>query len=86
MAKFKYSSKCAYPRKCSALMRKFVQDASNLTYISSAGLPIAISKIINEYNTLGKMDAKIRAYHIGKKIMGMLAVSIFVLLFWFAHK
>ena len=29
--------------------------------ISSAGLPIAISKVINEFNTLGKMDAKVRA-------------------------
>ncbi len=52
--------------------------------ISTAGLPIAISKIINEYNTLGKMDAKIRAYHIGKKIMVFLAIFIFVLLFLFA--
>ena len=32
MAKFSYKSKCAHPRKCSALMRKFIQDASNLTY------------------------------------------------------
>ena len=29
--------------------------------ISSAGLPVAISKIIKEYNTLGMMDAKVRA-------------------------
>lgn len=52
--------------------------------ISSAGLPIAISKIINEYNTLGLMDAKVRAYHIGKKIMTFLAVTIFILLMLFA--
>ncbi len=52
--------------------------------ISSAGLPIAMSKIINEYQTLGMMDAKVRAYHIGKKIMVFLAVAIFVLLFIFA--
>ena len=52
--------------------------------ISSAGLPIAISKIINEYNTLGMMDAKIRAYKIGKKIMVFLAVSIFIILILFA--
>ena len=45
--------------------------------ISSAGLPIAISKIINEYNTLGKMDAKVRAYKIGKRVMVFLATSIF---------
>lgn len=52
--------------------------------ISSAGLPIAISKIINEYNTLGMMDAKVRAYHIGKRIMVFLATIIFILLMVFA--
>lgn len=52
--------------------------------ISSAGLPIAISKIINEYNTLGKMDAKVRAYKIGKRVMVFLATSIFILLLLFA--
>lgn len=52
--------------------------------ISSAGLPIAISKIINEYNTLGMMDAKVRAYRIGKKAMGFLAISIFIVLIIFA--
>lgn len=52
--------------------------------ISSAGLPIAISKIINEYNTLGMMDAKVRAYHIGKNIMTFLAVAIFIILMVFA--
>lgn len=52
--------------------------------ISSAGLPIAISKIINEYNTLNMMDAKLRAYNIGKKIMFYIAVSIFIILIVFA--
>lgn len=52
--------------------------------ISSAGLPIAISKIINEYDTLGMMDAKVRAFRIGKKIMGFLAITIFLVLFIFA--
>lgn len=52
--------------------------------ISSAGLPIAMSKIIGEYNALGMMDAKIRAYHIGKRIMVFLAVAIFLLMFIFA--
>ena len=37
--------------------------------ISTAGLPIAISKIINEYNTLVKIEAKQRAYKIGKQIL-----------------
>lgn len=52
--------------------------------ISSAGLPIAISKIINEYQTLGMMDAKVRAYRIGRKIMVFLAVAIFLVMFIFA--
>lgn len=52
--------------------------------ISSAGLPIAMSKIINEYNTLGMMDAKTRAYRIGKKMMFFIAVSIFMILIIFA--
>ena len=52
--------------------------------ISSAGLPTAISKIINEYNTLGKMDAKMRAYNIGKKIITLVSVAVFIILFVFA--
>lgn len=52
--------------------------------ISSAGLPIAISKIINEYNTLGMLDAKVRAYRLGRSIMMFLAVVIFILLMLFA--
>ena len=52
--------------------------------ISTAGLPIAISKIINEYNTLGMIDAKNRAYKIGKKVMSFLAIAIFVILMIFA--
>ena len=52
--------------------------------ISSAGLPIAISKIIKEYSTLKMNDAKMRAYKIGKRIVTILSVSIFILLFVFA--
>lgn len=52
--------------------------------ISSAGLPIAISKIIKEYNTLNMQDAKMRAYKIGKKIITTLSVTIFLILFIFA--
>lgn len=52
--------------------------------ISSVGLPIAMSKLINEYNTLGKMDAKIRAYRISKKLMGFIAVALFIILIVFA--
>jgi O-antigen/teichoic acid export membrane protein len=52
--------------------------------ISSAGLPIAISKVINEFNTLKYYDAKVRAYHIGKNLITFISVLVFVLLFLFA--
>ncbi len=54
--------------------------------ISSAGLPVAISKIIKEYNTLGKMDAKVRAYKIGRKIVSVFSLVSFFLLFVFAKE
>ena len=53
--------------------------------ISSAGLPSAISKIITEYNTLGDEDTKNRAYALGKKIVGILAISTFLILFLLAE-
>lgn len=49
--------------------------------ISTAGVPSAISKIINEYNTLNKQEAKVRTYNIGKKILGFLAVVAFIIMF-----
>lgn len=52
--------------------------------ISSAGLPIAMSKIINEYNTLGRMDAKERAYKLAKKIMISISIVLFLFLILFA--
>lgn len=52
--------------------------------ISSSGIPIAISKIIKEYNTLEMFDAKMRAYKIGKRIITILSVSVFIILFLFA--
>ena len=53
--------------------------------ISSAGLPIAMSKIIKEYNTLGMMDAKVRAYRLGKKIIGFVSIAAFIVLMVFAE-
>ena len=55
-------------------------------YIYSAGLPTAISKIINEYNTLGQMDAKMRTYSIGKKLITGISIAIFIILFVFAKQ
>ena len=52
--------------------------------ISSAGIPLAISKIISEYQTLGYYDAKERAFKLGKNISILLGLIAFVVLFIFA--
>lgn len=52
--------------------------------ISSAGIPLAISKIISEYQTLGYYDAKQRAFKIGKQIATTLGILCFIILFVFA--
>lgn len=52
--------------------------------ISSAGLPVAMSKIIKEYNTLGMLDAKVRAYKLGKRVVNFVSVAAFICLFLFA--
>ena len=54
--------------------------------ISSAGLPDAISKIISEYNALDMEDAKIRAYSIGKRIISIISIASFLVLFVFAEE
>lgn len=53
--------------------------------ISTAGLPLALSKIIKEYNTLGKKDAKKRAFSIGLKMISMISIVIFLILIIFAR-
>ena len=52
--------------------------------ISMVGLPIAMSKITNEYHTLKKMDAKKRAYKIAINIMRFVSIAVFLILFLFA--
>ena len=47
--------------------------------LSSAGIPLAISRIISEYQTLGYMNAKRRAFAIGKKIALLLGFVILTL-------
>ena len=57
--------------------------------LSSAGIPLAISKIVSEYQTLGYYNAKRRAFIIGKKIAFLLGFICFLLLLlfapWIAH-
>ena len=52
--------------------------------ISYAGLPIAISKIISEYNSLKYYYSKEQAFKIGKKIVFMLSFICFLILFLFS--
>lgn len=54
--------------------------------ISSAGIPNAISKVISEYNSTGKIEAKTRAFYLGKKILTYISVISFFLLFIFAEE
>ena len=42
--------------------------------MSTAGIPIAMSKIISEYNTLGMIDAKTRAFKVGKKMISFISI------------
>ena len=52
--------------------------------ISSAGIPMAISKIISEYNVLGLYEDKKEAFRIGKKMAIVLSSVSFIILFFFA--
>ena len=52
--------------------------------ISSAGIPTAISKITSEYHTLGYMEAKTRAYNLSKKMISLISLICFIVLFLFA--
>ena len=49
--------------------------------ISTAGIPMAISKIISEYNALGLYGDKERAFKIGKKMAIGLSIICFIILF-----
>ncbi len=51
---------------------------------SSAGVPLAISKIVSEYQTLGYSKAKKRAFQLGKKISIVLGIICFLIIFIFA--
>lgn len=52
--------------------------------LSSSGIPLAISKIVSEYHTLGFEYTKEKAYKIGKKIIIAIGLISFVILFVFA--
>jgi len=52
--------------------------------LSSAGIPLAISKIISEYQTLGYYNVKQRAFIIGKRIALLLGFVSFLIIMLFA--
>ena len=52
--------------------------------LSSAGIPLAISKVISEYQTLGYLNAKKRAFYLGKKISLIMGFICFLILTLFA--
>lgn len=52
--------------------------------ISSAGIPLAISKMVSEYETLGFLEAKERTYHLAIKIVFIISIISFFFLMIFA--
>ena len=52
--------------------------------ISTAGIPLAISNIVSEYQTLGYYNAKRRAFLIGRRVALLLGFVSFILLMLFA--
>ena len=52
--------------------------------ISTVGIPLAISKLISEYNALGYYHTRERVYKQGRRVITIFAVAIFILLFVFA--
>ena len=54
--------------------------------IASVGLPLAMSKLVSEYNVLGYYYSKERSFKIGKTIISAMGVLSFLLLIIFAPK
>ncbi len=54
--------------------------------VSTAGIPNAISKIVKEYDTLDKEEAKVRTAKLGVKIISSLSIISFLILVVFARQ
>ena len=52
--------------------------------ISTAGIPNAVGKLINELNTLNKQEAKVRTFKLGKNILMFISILAFIIMFFFA--
>lgn len=48
--------------------------------IATIGLPLATSKLVSEYNALGYYYSKERVYKLGKKVITIMAILIFLIL------
>ena len=53
--------------------------------ISQAGIPLAMSKVVSEYYTLGYYNTKERAFKIGKRFLFIVGCICFLVLFIFAE-
>lgn len=53
--------------------------------ISTVGIPLAMSKLISEYNTLGYIKTKERAFKLGQKTLNIIGLFSFLLLMIFAR-
>lgn len=53
--------------------------------IGNAGIPNAISKLTSEYNAKGLKEAKVRTFKLGKRILGIISILAFIILFIFAE-
>lgn len=49
--------------------------------LSTVGIPPAMSKLISEYNTLGYYNTKERAYKLGKRLLMVMGIILFVVMF-----
>ena len=49
--------------------------------LSTVGIPPAMSKLISEYNTLKYYNTKERAYRLGKRLLIILGIILFILMF-----
>ena len=54
--------------------------------ISQAGIPLAMSKVISEYDTLGYYRTKEKAFRLGKRFLFIVGLICFIVLFAFAEK
>ncbi len=52
--------------------------------LSTAGFPLAVSKIISEYNALGYYKEKEQAFKIAKRLLSIIGIICFIVLFLFA--